>query len=211
MVNWESSSGVKSVKPGGGGNCHKEHHFGPGRKSHCPSTQREAEELGFHNSCHFPLLVPLTSSRASSFPVSLSGKKTSGSFRSNSSGPRLSTALGTGRSCWELRDPETGLPHTARPLPPRQGHCPGLLPSATPLPPMNHPHHCCCCSRTAECQAAPHLWDRQPIRMRVEAGRLSPSKERRDSSALGPEDHSQRFSASTGESSRGQVRAELGS
>ena len=28
--NWKISSGVNPVKPGGGGNCHNEHHVGPG-------------------------------------------------------------------------------------------------------------------------------------------------------------------------------------
>ena len=147
----------------------------------CPRTQgfHKAGQMGSHNSCHFPFLVCLTSSRAASFPVSLSGKKISESFLSSPSRPRLSAALGTGRSCWELRDPGTGLPHTAWPLPPAQGELPRLLPFTAALPPMNHPHCCCCCSRTTESQAAPHLGERLPVTMGVEAGRLSSSKGRR--------------------------------
>ena len=139
----------------------------------------KAGQMGSHNSCHFPFLVCLTSSRAASFPVSLSGKKISESFLSSPSRPRLSAALGTGRSCWELRDPGTGLPHTAWPLPPAQGELPRLLPFTAALPPMNHLHRCCCCSRTTESQAAPHLGERLPVTMGVEAGRLSSSKGRR--------------------------------
>lgn len=146
----------------------------------CPRTQgfHKAGRMGSHNSCLFPFLVCFTSSRAASFPVSLSGKKISESLLSSSSRPRLNAALGTGRSRWELRDPGTGLPHTAWPLPPAQRELPRLSSTAA-LPPMNHPHRGGCCSRTTESQAAPHLGERQPFTMGVGAGRLSPSKGRR--------------------------------
>ena len=91
-------------------------------KVHCPRTQgfHKAGRMDSHNSCLFPFLVCFTSSRGASFPVSLSGKKISESLLSSPSRPKLSAALGTGRSRWELRDPGTGLPHTAWPLPPAQ-------------------------------------------------------------------------------------------
>ena len=137
-------------------------------KVYCPRTQ------GFHKAGRMD-----SHNRGASSPVSLSGKKISESLLSSPSRPKLSAALGTGRSRWELRDPGTGLPHTAWPLLPAQRELPRLLPSTAALPPMNHPHRCGCCSRTTESQAAPHLGERQPFTMGVEAGSLSPSKGRR--------------------------------
>lgn len=119
----------------------------------------EAEELGFRNAYRFPFLVPLTSSRFS-FLV------TEPVWQEDLRGLPL--------RCWspaehpfgdreeQLRD-QARLPHTACPLPPAGGDWPGLLPS-TPFPGGRLPSY-----ESSLAVAAPHLWERQPLRMGVEA------------------------------------------
>ena len=126
----------------------------------------EAEELGFRHAYRFPFLVPLTSSRFS-FPV------TEPVWQEDLRGLPL--------RCWspaerpfgdreeQLRD-QAGLPHTACPPPPAWGDWPGLLPS-TPFPGGRPPSYESSSQPPATplAVAAPHLWERQPLGMGVEA------------------------------------------
>lgn len=74
--------------------------------------ESETERLGFHHSCQFPSLpleLPSLGARVV-IPLGLS---------SPPGDPRLSKALGTRRSSWELRNSEAGLlPSTPSPPPP---------------------------------------------------------------------------------------------